>query len=147
MTQVSRQKLEKKVYDRVFDIFVNSFVYVKNRQRAEKFLTELFSPTERIMISKRLAIAYLLSKKYPFDSIKSLLHVSQSTVCKMNYYINKEKNGFLEILKEVEKNKKDNSIAYLLEMIEGLLPPVYGTNWSEENKKHYQRLRDLEEPF
>lgn len=147
MTQVSRRPLDKKVLNRIFEIFVSSFVCVKNKPRAESFLSELFSQTERIMIAKRLTIAFLLSKKYSFESIKSLLKVSQTTICKVNYYVNQEKSGYKTILKDVEKNLEDGGIEYILGIINTILPPLRGSNWKEERKKQYAHLRDLEKPF
>jgi uncharacterized protein YerC len=138
VTQVSR---------RPFEIFISSFISIKNKSRAESFLTEIFSDTERIMIAKRLAIAFLLSKKYSFESIKTMLNVSQNTVCLVNRYIKQEKSGYKSVLKEVAKNENGNSFSYLLAMIDTMLLPPRGSNWKEVRRGQYKRLRDLEKPF
>jgi uncharacterized protein YerC len=147
MTQVSRRPLSKGIFNRIFEIFISSFSHANNKNKARKFLSEVFSESEQIMIAKRLAIAFLLSKKYSFDSISHLLKVSNGTICNVNRFIKKDKSGYSEILKEVAREKSDtgNSLSYLLEMINGFLPPAIGTNWKEENKKHYKRLRELDE--
>ena len=52
------------------------------------------------------------------------------------------------ILKDVEKNESGNSFAYLLGIIDTLLPPPRGSNWKEVRKEQYRKLRNLEEkPF
>lgn len=147
MTQVSRRPLDKEVYNRIFEIFVATFIEVNNKEKAEKFLKEIFSDTEQIMIAKRLAIAFLLTKKYSFEAINKMLKVSVGTICHINAAVKKEKSAYSTILKDVEKKISDNSgntFSYLLGVIETLLPPRRGTNWKEERKKQYKKLQKIE---
>jgi len=76
------------------------------------------------------------------------LKVSQNTICQVNRFVKKENSGYATILKDVEKNESGNSFAYLLGIIDTLLPPPRGSNWKEVRKEQYRKLRDLEEkPF
>lgn len=147
MTQVSKRPLDKKIYDRIFEIFIAAFIEVNNKKKAEKFLTEIFSETEQIMIAKRLAIAFLLTKKYSFEAITKMLKVSQATICQVNRFAKKETSGYISILKEVEKHTGDNSgnsLAYILTVMETLLPPPRGSDWKAVRKEQYARLQKLE---
>lgn len=147
MTQVSKRPLDKDVYSRIFEIFITAFIEINNKEKAEKFLTEIFSETEQIMIAKRLAIAFLLTKKYSFEAINKMLKVSVSTICRVNSSVKKEKSAYAAILQEVEKHLSqtpNNSLSYILGIIETLLPPARGTNWKEERKKQYKKLQEIE---
>lgn len=64
MAQVSKYPISKDVADRIFDVFIKSFIKVKNVQDAQNLANDLFSPTEKIMLAKRLAIAFLLMREY-----------------------------------------------------------------------------------
>ena len=73
MGQVSKRLISKEIADRIFDVFVKSFIKIRNVEDAQKLADDLFSPTERIMLAKRLAIAFLLMKGYEYREINKLL--------------------------------------------------------------------------
>jgi uncharacterized protein YerC len=99
MTQVSRRPLDKTVYARIFEIFLSSFAEIKNKNNAKTFLEELFSNSKQIIISKRLAIAFLLTKNYSFKTISTLIKVSQTTICRVSSSVKNEKSTLKTILK------------------------------------------------
>lgn len=62
VAQISKRKVDDKVLDKTFRLF---FEIVGNRKNRNEFFlvsSELLSPTERIMLGKRIAIVYLLLK-------------------------------------------------------------------------------------
>jgi uncharacterized protein YerC len=80
MTQVSRYPISKEVYLKSFDIFVKAISRLTKRSDISKFLSEFFTPTEKIMFVKRLAISFLIEKKYDHRTISKILRVSTSTI-------------------------------------------------------------------
>lgn len=62
MTQVSRYPISKNVYDRCWEIFTKTLVGIRTSKDAEEIVSDLLTPTEKIMLVKRLSIALLLSK-------------------------------------------------------------------------------------
>lgn len=146
MTMVSKYPLNKKVQDRVFEIFLNTISNLKNHNDIDSFLNEFLSPTEKIMLAKRLSIAVFLSKNYDIRSISQILKVSKNTVVKINLLI-KHKKGFLSNL--VEKINKDQKIKEFWEELEynlskATIPLTIG-HWSNRRrnieKDHSSKLK------
>ncbi len=60
MTQVSKYPISDLVYQRILEIFFETLVGIKTKAEAYQFIKDFLSPTEQTMLSKRLAIAFLL---------------------------------------------------------------------------------------
>ena len=80
MAQISKYPISKDVYERIFDIFLRTAVDLHAKSQASNFFEEFLTPTERIMLAKRLAIGVLLAKKYDYQDISKVLHVSKGTI-------------------------------------------------------------------
>jgi len=106
MTQVSKYPISKNIADRIFDVFIKTLIKIKNNKDAHNLAQDLFSPTERIMLAKRLAIAYLLMKNYPYREISQLLRVSGTTIASVNSSLQYGKNGYKTILERIAKEEK-----------------------------------------
>lgn len=83
MTQVSRRVLHKQVEQQIFETLWEAISQVRNREDIQIFLNDLLTPTERMMIAKRLAIAVLLLKERNYETIKDFLKVSNETISKV----------------------------------------------------------------
>jgi len=141
MTRISRYPVKEEVLEKLFELF---FKTVGNKENSKDFyevINDLLSPTERIMIAKRIAIVFLLIKNIEFKNICEVLKVSSSTVSKFNLL--KEKNS--PIIKNLEEALfKDELFDFFLDFLNTLLPPgTYGTNWSNawKRKKESQRRK------
>ena len=64
----------------MYQVFEESISHLKNRGDIENFVDDLLTPTEKIMLSKRLAIAVLLAKGYNYRDICQILKISSSTI-------------------------------------------------------------------
>ena len=84
MTQVSKYLLSKDVYNHIFDMFLSTFVQIRTKNSASEFLNEFLTPTEKIMLAKRLAIGILIAKKCDYRRISQILKVSTATVGNMS---------------------------------------------------------------
>lgn len=69
------------------------------------FLLALLSPTERVMIAKRLAMIVLLKGNTPDASIAEILHVTRGTVAKMRLFFEARGQGFDVVFKVLENEK------------------------------------------
>lgn len=106
MAQVSRYPLSKDVADRIFEVFIKSLIKVKNQQDAQVLVNDLFSPTERVMLAKRLAIAFCLMQGYEYREISKLLRVSLGTVATINMALKYGSSGYKTILDRISKEEK-----------------------------------------
>lgn len=118
MTQVSKYPLSKLVYQRIFEIFFESVLKIKNEEEAEEFFSEFLSPTEKIVLAKRISIAVLLSKKYDYNSIKKILHVSTSTISDVNVLLKYAGSGYRRVVEKLLREEKVNNI--LTSVLEGI---------------------------
>lgn len=145
MPQVSKNKLSPKIHKRIDEIFLNCFSKLNNNSDIQFFLNDILTPTERKMITKRVAIAYLYELNYDYRSISFTIKVSTATV---NSVINKysQSEKFQKNIKQLVKNEKFNQN---LQQLIGTLTGVYAINssksgaWKEINKK----IKDKEKPF
>jgi len=79
MTQVSRRPLDKDVEGRIYESFYKA-IGLLNEKEARAFINDLLTPTEKIMLPKRLAVAILLAQGWNYDAIRETLKVTQTTV-------------------------------------------------------------------
>src|SRR5688572_15174215 len=115
MPQVSRKPLSKSTEKRMFEIFFKSLAKLSDPLDIEKLLYDLLGPVEKTMLAKRLAIALLLTKGYQYESIKSILHVSQETIARVNIALNHNGEGYMMVVKKLLKEER---LKTLLENIE-----------------------------
>lgn len=109
MAQVSNYPISKDVYDRIFEIFLKTLVNVKNDKEAKGLVESLLTPVERIMLTKRLAIAFLLEKGYKFREIQKVIKVSLPTIAAVNIarqYSGGE--GYKNVVKKILRDEKIN---------------------------------------
>lgn len=121
MTQVSKYPISKNVFDHIFEIFLRTFIKIKNKEQADQFISNLLTPTEKIMLAKRLAIAFLLEKNYDYRTIQSIIKVSSPTITSVNMSLKYGSEGYKRLIAEIIREEKlisllENSIIKLLSM-------------------------------
>lgn len=141
MTQVSKIPLRKEIEKRMLEIFLDSMVLIQTKQQAEKLLKDWLSPTEEVMLAKRLSIALLLEKQYDQRSISKLLHVGLETVSKVSRSLRSGKGGYtLVVDKFIQQEKSDVFWEKIDDVLAELLPPRH-RNWSRWRKKRWQEKK------
>jgi len=118
MTQVSRYPLSPTIYKRIFEILFESILKIKNKEEAEEFLGEFLTPTEKIMLAKRISVAVLLAKGYDYQQIRRILHVSPPTIAAVSASMKYTGKGYLPVVKKLLKEEKIKEI--LLNVVEGI---------------------------
>ena len=119
MTQVSRYPISKKVADRIFEVFLKTLVEIRSNQEADEFISDLLTPTEKIMLAKRLAIAFLLQKGYDYRTIQKLIRVSAPTITSVNTARKYGSEGYKKLVEKIIKEEKLAS--FFEEAVEKLL--------------------------
>lgn len=133
--------LKPQVWEKIFDIFTDTFLRIKDKSKLNDFFDSFFSPTEKIMLSKRLAIAVLLAKGNDYDSIKSSIRVTDGTISKVNLLLRSNRHG---LQNAVENILKRDAGKIFLEEITGIFDlPHKGGDWSEMGKRKFQRRRKI----
>lgn len=150
MTQVSKRVLQKNVEERIFDLLWASLSMLSTKRKVALFLDDLLSPTEKLMLGKRLAIAFMLMKGYDYPSINNRLQVSDSTIWNVKTSLTHKGKGYkIAITQIMSKEKWEQFWQDLDHFFEQVLPPRYGTNWKEARRKQWEKRRKQEEkrPF
>lgn len=148
MSQVSKRSINKKVQDKIFDLFILCLVFSDNKETANLLTNDLFTPTERIMLSKRISIAYMLFQGYDYDSISQVLKVSRTTIGKVSYWLKEKGKGFRQI---IEKIKRKEKVKRLLDDIHesflDILTSSKGQKWSDRKKDLWLTKMKNKQPF
>ena len=101
MPQVSKKLLARKIELRMFAVFEKAIADLKNGDDIRNFLDDLLTPTEKIMLAKRLAIAVLLAKDYNYRQICDLLKLSSNTVTSVLKHQVINGRGYATIVKKI----------------------------------------------
>ena len=115
MTQVSKYPVRKDVYEEIFNVLLETVAGLVTKDQVASFFEEFFTPTERIMFAKRLAVGIFIAKGYDYHEIVDLIKVSSSTVagCSTLY---KYGENYRKVVDEILRNKKLEK--FLLELAE-----------------------------
>ncbi|KKQ27844.1 MAG: TrpR like protein, YerC/YecD [Candidatus Levybacteria bacterium GW2011_GWA2_37_36] len=149
MSQISNYPISKIIADRIFEIFLITITQLKDKAEADQFISDLLTPTEKIMIAKRLAIAFLLEKKYDYRSIQKLLRVSTGTITTVNLARNLGSNGYKKVISKIIKKENlvnlfDKTLVKLLAMPSALEKGrstwTYLKNQAENQRKKRQKI-------
>lgn len=136
MTQISKYPLRKEIESRMYEIFLDTLASVSTRTQVLKLIQDWLSPTERVMLAKRLSIALLLLKKYDQRSISKLIHVGLETVSKVSGNMKHGEGGYEMVLKSFLKQKKADAFWEKVdELLADLMPPH--RNWSHWRKDRW----------
>ncbi len=133
MTRISRYKLKERVYEKMFQLLFEVMTSSREKHEFNKLLKDILSPTERIMIAKRVVLLYLLLQKIDYKTICNVLKVSSATVSKFNIIFENSRNA-ISVLERTLKH--DRVKLFLISFINDLFPPgTYGINWTNAWKR------------
>ncbi len=141
MPPISKFKVEDQVLEKLFKLLFEVVGKSENQSEFEKIMHDVLSPVERVMIAKRIAIIYLLTKNIDYLTICEVLKVSAATVAKFRH-ITDNSQGIIPTLNKILRNDK---IKEFLEefwlLIRG--PGVPGVNWSAawKHKLEFERKK------
>ncbi len=79
---------------------------IKGREATKQFLKELLTPSERIMLGRRIWIARLLLSGYTHAEIGAELEVGPNTVAKVDKWVQQQMPGYREAIKGLEREMK-----------------------------------------
>lgn len=123
MPHVSSKKLKKENLQKLYNEFSCALEKSARKSWAKFFLNDFLTRTEKIMLAKRFAVIYLLSKDIPATYIAEALGMSPATIFRMSlkYDIGK----YSSLLKTIE-NEKGDIWKILEKILKAGLPPRAG---------------------
>lgn len=148
MTQVSKRIVAKVVEERIQEVFSRVISDLHDPIEINEFLDDFLSPPEKIMLAKRLSIALMLAKGYGYEIITGILKVTPPTIASVNINLKYKGKGYKKIIGKILKEEKWNKFWQdISNIIDETLPPRYGSNWTEERRKHYEEKFQRQKPF
>lgn len=140
MSQVSRRFIKPETEAKINDLFEDCLTFCSTKESTKTFINDLLSPTEKTMLSKRLAIAYLLLKKYPYETIKSLLKVSQTTIGSVSLMLKSKGDGLTKAFEKVNQKKYiSKTLEDLADTVIEILSSGKGGSWTEAGKARFRK--------
>jgi uncharacterized protein YerC len=106
MAQVSRLPLSKALETHMFQLFRSVLADLHTDDEIDDFLQDLLTPTEKIMLGKRLAIAFLLDRGYDQRSVHTIMKVSVTTVSSVNRWFLHSGKGYKHVIEKMRKAQK-----------------------------------------
>lgn len=139
---ISKRKLDRKLEEYIFELFIKTVVELKNKDEVLNFLEDLLSPTEKVVLTKRLAIAILLTKGYTYDRIDETLKVSRPTINHVSYWLKYGSAGYQKAVEKIIEHQKRNELGDKIEeILIRLSPPkVVGSIGFEKKSKRGKEL-------
>ncbi len=123
MPHVSSKKLNKDYLGKLYEEFSDVLEKSAKKNNTQFFLAEFLTQTEKVMLAKRFAVIYLISKDLPASYISDALGMSPTTISRMS--LKYEIGKYTHLLKIIKKEEK--SIWDILEKIlRAGLPPRAG---------------------
>jgi len=104
MPHISQRKISEEDFKKIYNQLISVFDTAGNDRRNNEFLKEFFTPTEKMMFAKRLAILCMIDEDISKHYISEILLVSPSTVDRIS--LRHEQNKYPYLSKILKKNKE-----------------------------------------
>jgi len=114
-------QLTKQEYIHTLDLLYTAASSLQERDTVKRFLRDLLTPSERVMLGRRIWIARLLLAKTPQDEICRKLKVGPNTVCRVGKWLEDQFPGYEKAIQNINKEMdkraimreiKDNPLGY-----------------------------------
>ncbi|MEK7622494.1 MAG: YerC/YecD family TrpR-related protein [Patescibacteria group bacterium] len=117
MAQISKYKLSVKAEAEIKSLFTEIVSLLSRPEDIVAFLDDFLTPTERIVLAKRITIAFLLKQGCSYETIMHTLKVSAPTISDVSLKLKYSGKGYHQILDKILAQKK---IKKVFDQIENL---------------------------
>ncbi|MBU2052195.1 trp operon repressor [Patescibacteria group bacterium] len=110
MAQISKYRLFEKAEAEIKSLFTEIIALLSRPQDIADFLDDFLTPTERIVLSKRITVALLLKQGCSYEVIMKTLKVSAPTVANVSLKLKYSGKGYHRILDKILAQQKIKGI-------------------------------------
>ncbi|MBT3282994.1 hypothetical protein HON59_02650 [bacterium] len=142
MVYVSKKPLKQETLVRISNMLITHIANIHTKPNAEKFLDEILTTSEKIMLAKRFAIIAMLNKEQSYSTIKRILRVSPVTIAKINQEL--ENGEFDFIISQLQKTKNNNTKGKVSESFSIWLDVMLGIRIPPRGKSRWKFLDEIE---
>src|SRR3989344_5751408 len=114
MSQGSKYPLREEAYAQIESIFIDTIAKLTDKELVRSFLFDFLSPSEKIVLVKRLSIYILLGKGYKYEQIKAILHVSAPTIASASISYKYLGKGCREVISKLIRDERVSLLFYSL---------------------------------
>jgi len=114
MPHVSKHKLSKTTEEELIKNMQYALAHITQSEEMITFLDALLTPTEKLMLAKRIAVILLIKEGLSDLQISNILHVTRITVAKMQLFYEARGKGFDIALQKLKEQKRMESFKKLL---------------------------------
>ncbi len=141
MTRISKKHVEDEVMDKIYILLFETVGKKSNKNEFFSILNDILSPTEKIMVGKRVGIMFLLLKNIEYELICDILKVSSATVAKFHSIIMGNSGIRNNLSSIITKEKIFDVIVETWLDLRG--PGTYGVNWKSawQSKLEFQKKK------
>ena len=101
MSKVKAYLIDKKEKQRIISDLFKIFVELKTKNEAFAFLLGLFTPSEVVMIARRIQVVKMIIDGANYDKIRAKLKVSNQTITKMEHWLRSDDTKTEFIVKKI----------------------------------------------
>lgn len=101
--KVKPRKIQNKDRMRYLDTLYTAVSGLKSREEIKKFLRDLLTESERIMIGRRIIIAQMLLEEKSYEEIIRELKVGKDTIMRVHRWLEDDVDGYEKAIKQLEK--------------------------------------------
>lgn len=76
---------------------------ISSKKSAERFLTELLTESERVMLGRRIWIARMLLQGYTQQEIGETLEIGPNTIARVEKWLQNSMSGYRAVLKDAKR--------------------------------------------
>ncbi len=106
MPHVSRYPLSPKAEEEIVKNLNFILSSITKSGEMVSFLNSLLTPTERIMLGKRMAMIVLIEEGLRDSEISRILHITEMTVSKMRLFYEARGDGFKVAIQKLKEQKR-----------------------------------------
>ncbi len=117
MPRVSPRALKKELSEEIVNNLWWVFGQIKFQPEVVGFIQSITTQEERVMLAKRLAILYMLSKGYHYSDISEALKVTPATIGKMRMILEYRKPQLEKVLKMLDRYENSKKLGQRLDRI------------------------------
>ena len=148
MAQVSQRVMHKVVRRRMEELFTSSILFCRDTETTEQLLYDLLTPTERVVLSKRFSIAFMLLQGYRYETIRHVLKVSYTTVGTVSAWLQYEGEGFRAVVAQIRmQDEVEEKWQRFMDVIDSLYLKKPGADWAGGKRDIRRKRREREHRF
>ncbi len=105
MPHVSKRKVDPLALKKIFHFLLLALTEIKDAKEMQFFLSSFLTRTERVMLAKRLGVAYLLSEGVQEEQISEILCIGRPTVERIRLLLESEGKGYEVAIKVLKRSE------------------------------------------